>query len=63
MKRVMLDVPDTTNTLCITYIYQDEKTFALMIGSAYITQADDPSVMNGKEAYIVNQPDRSVDDE
>lgn len=63
MKRVMLDVPDMTSVIAITYIYEDEVTWSQMVGVSIITRADNPDVMNGKEVYIVHQPDRSVDGE
>lgn len=63
MKRVMLDVPDLTTVITITYIYNDEKTYDLMAGTAIVTNADNPSVMNGKESYIVRLSDRRSNNE
>lgn len=62
MKRVMLDVPDTTTVISITYIYNDETTFDHMVGTSIVTKADHPAVMSGKEAFIVRASDRRVDD-
>ena len=61
MKRVMLDVPDMTNLITITYIYNDEKTSALMAGTAVITNFDNPDVMQGEKPYIVRASDRRSD--
>ena len=58
MKRVMLDVPDMTTVITITYIYNDEKTYGLMAGTAIITNYDDPDVMKGEKQYIVRDSDR-----
>lgn len=63
MKRVMLDVPDMTSLISITYICRDEETFDQMVGTAVITSTDHPSVMSGKEAYIVRASDRRDDDD
>ena len=63
MKRVMFDVPDTTTVISITYIYHDETTFDLMVGTSIVTKTDNPAVMSGKEAFIVRASDRSVDDD
>lgn len=61
MKRVMLDVPDMTTVIAITYIYNDEKTYDLLAGTAIVTNADNPAVMNGEEPYIVRPSDRRSD--
>lgn len=61
MKRVMFDVPDMTTVISITYIYNDEKTYDLMVGTVIVTKADHPSVMNGEESYIVRLSDRRSD--
>lgn len=58
MKRIMLDVPDMTTLITITYIYNDEKTYDLMAGVAVVTNVDNPSVMKGEESYIVRESDR-----
>ena len=58
MKRVMLDVPDMTTVITITYIYNDEKTYDLMAGTAIVTNVNNPSVMKGEESYIVRESDR-----
>ena len=58
MKRVMLDVPDMICVISVTYIYRDEKTFDKMVGTAIITNNDNPSVLSGKEAYILCSSDR-----
>lgn len=63
MKRVMLDVPDMTSVISITYIYNDEETYDQMVGTAIVTNADHPSVMKGKEAYIVRASDRRADND
>lgn len=63
MKRVMLDVPDLTSLIAITYIYEDEVTWSQMAGVSIITRADNPDVMIGKEAYIVRASDRRDDDD
>ena len=63
MKRVMLDVPDLTSFIAITYVYEDEVTWNQMAGVSVITRTDNPDVMSGKEAYIVHQPDRRADDD
>lgn len=63
MKRVMLDVPDMTTVITITYIYNDEKTYDLMAGTAIVTNADNPAVMNGEESYIVRLSDRRSNNE
>ena len=61
MKRVMLDVPDMTTVITITYIYNDEKTYDLMAGTAIITNSDNPAVMQGEKSYIVRASDRRSD--
>lgn len=61
MKRVMLDVPDMTTLITITFIYNDEKTYDLMAGTTVITNSDNPDVMNGKKSYIVRASDRRSD--
>ena len=61
MKRVMLDVPDMTTVITITYIYNDEKTYDLMAGTAVITNSDNPDVMKGEKPYIVRASDRRSD--
>lgn len=63
MKRVTLEVPDMTTVITITYIYNDEKTYDLMAGTAIVTNADNPAVMNGKESYIVRPSDRRSNNE
>lgn len=63
MRRVMLDVPDLTNVISITYIYHDDETWDQMVGTSIITKAEYPDVMSGKEAYIVRASDRRADDE
>lgn len=57
----MLDVPDMTNLIAITYIYNDEKTFDLMAGTTVVTNVNNPSVMRGEESYIVRESDRKSD--
>lgn len=61
MKRVMLDVPDMTTLITITYIYNDEKTYDLMAGTAVITNSDNPDVMQNEKPYIVRASDRRLD--
>lgn len=63
MKRVVLDVPDLTSLIAITYVYEDEVTWSQMVGVSIITRADNPDVMSGKEAYIVRASDRRTDDD
>ena len=63
MKRIMLDVPDMTTLITMTYIYNDEKTHGLMAGVAVVTYADNPSVMEGEEPYIVRESDRRSNNE
>lgn len=63
MKRVMIEVPEMTTVISITYIYNDEETYDLMVGTSIITNADHPSVMKGKEPYIVRASDRRADNE
>lgn len=61
MKRVMFDVPDTTSVITITYIYSEDKSYRLMGGIAVVTNADNPSVMKGEDAYNVCESDRRSD--
>ena len=61
MKRVMLDVPESTSLISITYIYEDEATWGHIAGTSIITSADNPAVFNGEEAYVIRPSDRRSD--
>ena len=63
MKRIMLDVPDLTSLIAITYIYEDEVTWSQMAGVSVITRADDPAVFNGEKAYVILPSDQRVDND
>lgn len=63
MKRIMLDVPDLTSFIAITYIYEDEVTWSQMAGVSVITRADDPAVFNGEKAYVILPSDQRVDND
>ena len=52
-----------TTLITMTYIYNDEKTHGLMAGVAVVTYADNPSVMEGEEPYIVRESDRRSNNE
>lgn len=63
MKRVMLDVPDLTSVIAVTYVFEDEVTWNQMVGVSVITRADNPAVFSGDEAYVVHPSDRRADDD
>lgn len=63
MKRVMLDVPDLTSLISITYVYEDEATWSQMAGVSVITRADDPAVFNGEKAYVILPSDQRADND
>ena len=61
MKRIMLDVPDNTGVLSITYIYVDDE-LKQMCGTALITSGDNPDVLRGEKAYNVSAEDKDNED-
>lgn len=60
MKRIMLDVPDNTGVVSVTYIYRND-ALEMMCGTALITSGNNPDVMRGEKAYVVKTEGR--DDE
>ena len=57
MKRIMIDIPDNTCMLSITYVYVDE-ALKKMCGIDLITYGDNPDVLRGEKAYNVSAEDR-----